>query len=508
MNLSEVTNMKKIKAAQVSGRSTIYSDAVDLMGMSGVLIFTTIVTKSGNANFIKAQQCPDAAFEAGVMDIDGLKIVPSASGDMCWVDVKNPSVRYIRLAIVRAGADFATGEIYAITYSGLKTPEVNVGTGIIGALVVGASAVEPVGLIQTPSIVSPAAGEEDTELDMTITSSDYAASDSEAAHEKSQFQLTAAGDTAFASPIIDAEVTEGTLTEYALAGTELETEVGYLIRVRYYSEALGWSEWSPTRSFNTLSVPTITELDVVSGSNDGATAVTITGTEFVTGAVVLFDDQEADNVVVVSATQITCVTPAHANGAVSVTVTNTDGGTITEETAFTYFSSPTVVTLNVTSGSNEGSTAVTITGTEFADGAVVKFGADDATDVVVVGPTSITCVTPAHVNGAVSVTVTNTDTGVGVKATAFTYFSSPTVATLDVVTGAIAGGTAVTITGTEFAAGAVVKFDTTDATDVVVVSATSITCVSPAHAAGAVTVSVTNTDTGTASKLTAFTYTE
>lgn len=53
------------------------------------------------------------------------------------------------------------------------------------------------------------------------------------------------------------------------------------------------------------------------------------------------------------------------------------------------------------------------------------------------------------------------------------------------------GGTAVTITGTLFTAGAVVNFDNIAATSVVVVNSTTITCVTPAHAVGLVPVTVT-----------------
>ena len=49
-----------------------------------------------------------------------------------------------------------------------------------------------------------------------------------------------------------------------------------------------------------------------------------------------------------------------------------------------------------------------------------------------------------------------------------------------------------TITGTNFAAGATVTFGGTAATNVVVVSSTSITATTPAGSAGAVTVTVTN----------------
>lgn len=56
--------------------------------------------------------------------------------------------------------------------------------------------------------------------------------------------------------------------------------------------------------------------------------------------------------------------------------------------------------------------------------------------------------------------------------------------------GSTFGGDAVTLTGVGFVAGAVVEFDGASASDVVVVSPTSITCKTPAHAAGLVDVVV------------------
>lgn len=92
--------------------------------------------------------------------------------------------------------------------------------------------------------------------------------------------------------------------------------------------------------------------------------------------------------------------------------------------------------------------------------------------------------------------------------------AAPVVTSLSVATGGAAGGTATTITGTGFvvdATGALiptVQFGSTVATSVVVVSETSITCVTPAHATGAVTCTVTNQDGRASNALaSAFTYT-
>jgi hypothetical protein len=71
---------------------------------------------------------------------------------------------------------------------------------------------------------------------------------------------------------------------------------------------------------------------------------------------------------------------------------------------------------------------------------------------------------------------------------------APTVSAISPPTGTLAGGTAVTITGTGFLTGATVSLGGTAATGVTVVSGTSITAMTPANAAGVVDVVVTNTD--------------
>jgi hypothetical protein len=76
---------------------------------------------------------------------------------------------------------------------------------------------------------------------------------------------------------------------------------------------------------------------------------------------------------------------------------------------------------------------------------------------------------------------------------------------LSPATGAAAGGTSVTINGTNFLGATEVTFDGTPATNLVVVSDTKIRVKTPAHAAGAVDVAVTTPD-GTATETGGFTY--
>ena len=131
-----------------------------------------------------------------------------------------------------------------------------------------------------------------------------------------------------------------------------------------------------------------------------------------------------------------------------------------------------------------------ITGTNFAAGATVTFGGTAATNVVIASGTQITATTPAHAAGAVAVSVT-VNSQSGSLANGFTYNAAPTVSSVSPNNGPAAGGTAVTITGANFAAGATVTFGGTAATNVVVVSGTQITATTPAGSVGAVTVAVT-----------------
>ena len=82
---------------------------------------------------------------------------------------------------------------------------------------------------------------------------------------------------------------------------------------------------------------------------------------------------------------------------------------------------PTVTSISPNSGTINGGTPVTITGTGFLAGATVKLGGTAATGVTVVSSTSITATTPAHAAGAVSVVVTNTDAQSGTLNNGYTY---------------------------------------------------------------------------------------
>jgi hypothetical protein len=169
---------------------------------------------------------------------------------------------------------------------------------------------------------------------------------------------------------------------------------------------------------------------------------------------------------------------------------------------------PTVSAISPGSGAASGGTAILVAGTGFLSGATVKLGGTAATAVTVVSSTSVTATTAAHAAGAVSVVVTNPDAQSGALSNGYSYFNpSPTVNAISLPSGTIAGGAGVTISGTGFLTGATVKLGGTTATNVTVVSSTTIAATTPAHTAGAVDVAVTNVDSQSGTLSGGYTYT-
>ncbi|HTM89353.1 MAG TPA: IPT/TIG domain-containing protein [Terriglobales bacterium] len=379
-----------------------------------------------------------------------------------------------------------------------------------------------------------------------------------------------------------------------------------------------------TNGFNYASTaPAINSISPASGTANGGTSVTLSGSNFNAGARVTFGGTSAANVTVVNSTSITATTPAHAAGTVNVVVTNTDGqsGTLTNGFSFTSSSASTITFVQVAAATPQGSVAtvsvpyshaqtagnlnivvvgwnnttssvgalsdsagnsyalavgpttvlggarqsiyyakninggsntVTVTFSPAAaspDIRVLEYAGCDVTsplDVTAAGSGSSTTAnsgsattsaanelifgadtiatgTPGPGAGFTTRIITQPDSDIAedkTGATAGSYSASaplspsgywvmqmatfkvqnsggspaPIVSSISPTSGSANGGTAVTITGSNFASGATVGFGGVAATNVAVASSTSITATTPAHAAGTVNVVVTNTD--------------
>lgn len=246
-------------------------------------------------------------------------------------------------------------------------------------------------------------------------------------------------------------------------------------------------------------VPTLTGVSPNSASTTGGQSVTLTGTNFVSGATVSFGGTLSPSVVVNNPTTITATTPAHAGGPVNVVVNTTGtggggGGSATLTNGFTFNAPvPTVTALSPAGGPSAGGTNVTITGTNFTGATGVNFGATPATNVVLVNSTTITATSPSG-TAPVDVTVTTSagTSAVNAPADRFTYV--PTVTGVSPSSGPAVGGGGATITGTGFTNATSVTFGANAALPYTIVNDTTITVLSvPAGTAGIpVDVKVTN----------------
>ena len=165
-----------------------------------------------------------------------------------------------------------------------------------------------------------------------------------------------------------------------------------------------------------------------------------------------------------------------------------------------------VTSLNVSSGTTFGGTAVTITGTGFVGTLTsVTFNGIAATGGTIVNSTTITCTTgrqtTSGTNGTGNVVVVTTTGGTATGTNLWTYTTAaPTFTSVTNAGGNLAGGNTVTIVGTNFVqTGFSVTFGGTAATSIVYsnVGGTQITCTVPAGAAaGTVAIVIQSITTG------------
>lgn len=265
-----------------------------------------------------------------------------------------------------------------------------------------------------------------------------------------------------------------------------------------------------TSAFTYRPRPTVTApLSPASGLQSGGTSITILGTNFLGAVSVTVNGLPATSVSVSGGTQITCVSPAgDVTGPVPITVTSSTHGAVTVPNGFTYVPVVTIQPpVSPDNGPSQGGTTVTLTGQNFLGALTVRFGSNNATNVVVTGGTTITCTTPAGTAGLTSVSVITPNNGTASLANAFTYNAPPTIAPPISPASGPQSGTPITINGTNFGGTVSVTVGALPATNVVVTSGTRITCDAPAVATpGDVGVTVVSSSNGSVTLANAFTY--
>jgi phosphatidylserine/phosphatidylglycerophosphate/cardiolipin synthase-like enzyme len=245
---------------------------------------------------------------------------------------------------------------------------------------------------------------------------------------------------------------------------------------------------------------TVTAISPTTGPSSGATQVTITGTNFLAGAIVSFGQSTAGSIKVTGGTTITAVAPPHVAGTVGITVTNKAGDSGTLPAAYLYTSSSpsTAPKLNViqpNTGSPSGGDAVSIAGSNLVHGMTVTIGGAPAI-ITSSNSVSIHATTPSG-TGIADLVVTNPNGQSATLRGAFTYAGPPgppSVTSTAPGSGSVNGGNTITVTGDGFNKGAVVRVGGTLCTTIIVLNSSTITATTPAHPLGSADVVVTNID--------------
>jgi MYXO-CTERM domain-containing protein len=158
----------------------------------------------------------------------------------------------------------------------------------------------------------------------------------------------------------DAVIVSQDVANKTFFGIRSDVRVGSvrLFRVGVYAEGID----------NLVFGPTFASIAPATGGFRGGSSVTLTGEGLAANTTVSFDGTAATSVMVTGGKMLTCVAPAHAAGAVDVSLT-TSGVTLTRAASFTYVAHTATVALALTPKSpryhdEPNAFTATVTGTD------------------------------------------------------------------------------------------------------------------------------------------------
>ena len=237
--------------------------------------------------------------------------------------------------------------------------------------------------------------------------------------------------------------------------------------------------------------------------------VTLSGAHFLPGARVSIGNSLCSQTTAVSATTLTCFTPAGTAGPATVHFTNGDGQSTTLTEGFVYNEIPVLTALVPNNGRLSGGQQIQLHGRGFRPGIEVLLGNLPCASVELdVLGTRIVCTTPAHAAGSVDVVVANPNTQVATLARGYFYNLPPVVTSVSPSNGALSGGVTLLLSGSGFSAKAAVMVGSKSCLNVRISNGgTTAHCETPAqNISGSIDVLLVNADTQQSILTNAFTY--
>lgn len=200
--------------------------------------------------------------------------------------------------------------------------------------------------------------------------------------------------------------------------------------------------------------PQINSITADSYPTSGGTTLTITGSNFGISPTVSFGSGGATIIGAPTHTRILCTLPAGQGTNQAVTVS---AGGVSSNTLLVDYDAPEILSITPASAGTSGSTLITINGKNFGLSGTVSIGGQNAP--VTSGGYShntITCTLPEGQGANLPVVVTSA--GRASNSAAFSY-DPPAITGISPATGPTAGGTLITLTGSNFGTSPVVLFN-------------------------------------------------
>ena len=215
----------------------------------------------------------------------------------------------------------------------------------------------------------------------------------------------------------------------------------------------GGIQWSNKATVTLSSFPILLGIKPSSGTSEGNTIVTISGSGFrhESDLRCRFGSIYSISTVWISEEIIRCKTPSHPPAIVTGNLIDIHGASQTNEFKFEFQGAPIIHSVSTSSGSSKGGTLVKINGRNFqffSPNMLCYFG-DKAVPGIVFGSTSMCCESPRY-TGNTSITLSIVDHSLDFlwQNATFTYFHTPTLREVSPSRGASYGGGVITIHGT------------------------------------------------------------
>lgn len=250
--------------------------------------------------------------------------------------------------------------------------------------------------------------------------------------------------------------------------------------------------------------PIVTSVNVTTRPLAGGGTVTITGSNFTSGAISANTatlDGTPLTITYVNGTTLTFPAPALSAGAKDLIVANLGGTSNTLTGAVTYYAVPTVTSVSTTAKTY--AQAVTITVSDSTSMTAGTLGGTALTSFTVVNATTITATLPGKSAGTHALLLTGHPGGTSTSYDVTSVNTNPVYTSVTPTSGPQGGSTALTVAGTGFANGNAtsVTIGGNACTSFTVVSDIEITCTSPAGTLGNQTILVVgpagNSNSGT-----------